>query len=101
MFFSAAEPPTHRPASVNASERSFLCKLTYCDGRVDALHVALLHQHLERALAQRLDLALLERLAVFELLNPAVEVAAARHLRFPHRPTALFRRRGGPLQQEQ
>ena len=37
-------------------------------GRVDGLHVALLHQHLLHVPTQRLQLALLQRLALLDLL---------------------------------
>jgi hypothetical protein len=57
-------------------------RLTDCDRRVDALYVALLHQHLQRLLAQHLDLVLLQRLAALELLYPAVKLAVARHGRW-------------------
>lgn len=42
-------------------------KLTDRDGGVHPLHVGLLHEDLDRLLAQRLDVALLERLAALEL----------------------------------
>lgn len=48
--------------------------LTHCYWGVHPLHVALLHQHLQGFLAQGLDLALLQGLTAFQLLNPAVQL---------------------------
>ena len=59
---------------------------TYRDGAVHALDVGLLHQYLNCLLAQHLDVALPQRLAPLQLLNPLVQVHPA-----PPRPSARRR----------
>ena len=51
----------------------------YGDGRVHLLHVALLGEYLARLRAQRLHLALLDDLALLQLLDLAVQIALLAH----------------------
>ena len=55
--------------------------LAYSDGRFDVLNVRFFDKDLFSPLAQCLDLALLNVLALFELFNPLIKIVLASLLR--------------------
>ena len=66
----APAPPAGEAGGAGLDRPGRAGRLTHGNGRVHSLHIALLHQHLQRLLTQHLHIVLLERLAGPQLFYP-------------------------------